>query len=488
MRNTFSRRQFLQSAAVLGAIASDAPRRAFAESQKPNIILFLADDMGWTAPACCGSDLHETPNIDRLAREGTRFSCAYTPSPVCTPTRAAIMTGKHPARLNMTIWRESAVSRLTSEGKEKLIPPVTETDLALDYVTLAETLREQGYHTLHVGKWHLGDAGHYPETQGFDTNIGGTIYGAPKTYWYPYRGANKGSGGIKEYRYIPGLSPGKPGDYLTDRLTSDAIAAVEPLRHEPFFLQLAFHSPHTPIEGKPEFVEHYRSKIREGMTHQNAEYAAMVHALDQNVGRVLQKLDEWGIADNTLVIFTSDNGGYDNVLDGQQVTNNRPLRSGKGSLYEGGVRVPLIMRYPNVAAANAVCDRPVVSMDFYATILELLGIQPSESLGVQDGLSLMPLLKDPLSKLERDTFYWHFPHYYFNTSPVSAIREGEWKLLEYFEDNHLELYNLTTDMGETSDLAKTDPERAKTLHAKLVQWRENISAKLPERRRGSLGT
>lgn len=473
----------LLSRVVFGFLLIITPALVHAGSVPPNILFILADDMGWTAPACYGSDLHETPNIDRLATQGVRFTQAYSASPVCTPTRAAIMTGQHPARLNMTIWHEAAVSRLSSLGDEKLAPPLTETALALEHTTLAEVLHDAGYQTAHVGKWHLGTAEQYPETQGFDVNVGGTFYGAPLTYWYPYKGERVSGSGVREFRYVPGLPPGKEGDYLDDKLTDQALALMEQMHAsgKPFYLNMAFYSPHTPIQGKPELVAKYKAKIREGMTHKNAGFAAMMETLDENIGRLLAKLDTLGIADNTVVVFYSDNGGFDEVRNGEQVANNSPLRSGKGSAYEGGIRVPLIVRWPGVTPAGAVCDSPVTSMDFYPTILEMLGDKAPAPSKVLDGVSLGPVLRDPASSLGREDFQWHYPHYYFNTTPVSAFRHGDWKLIEYYEDGRKELYNIKDDLSETTDLAAAKPEIVKDLEERLQAWRTEVNARLPEK-------
>ena len=477
---TFSRRDFLCSGACLaGALFFGRNARA-AAGKRLNTLLIIADDMGWTGPACYGSQLHETPNIDRLAREGVRFTQAYSASPVCSPTRASIMSGKHPARLNLTVWHEAAVSRRTDPGDKPLAPPITEASLALEYRTVAEVLRDAGYQTAHVGKWHLGDAEHYPETQGFDVNVGGTLWGAPFTYWYPYHGERVTSAGNREHRYVPSLPFGEEGEFLTDRLTNEALALLDRMHGKPFFLQMAYHAPHTPIEGKPELVAYYKKKIAEGMNHTNARYAALVHCLDQNVGRLLAKLEELGAAEDTLVIFFSDNGGFDQVRDDELVTSNSPLRSGKGSLYEGGIRVPLIVKWPGVSKAAAECDAPAISMDLYPTILEAAGVNVDESgAGALDGVSLRPALEHPTEGLARETLFWHYPHYYFTTTPVTAVRDGDWKLLEYYEDGHVELYNLAADLGESKDLAVEMPEKAQELKAKIQAWRESVDAKLP---------
>ena len=449
---------------------------AFAGSRPPNLVFILADDLGWSDLGCYGTDLHETPHLDRLAREGVRFTQAYA-MPVCSPTRAAILTGRHAARLHFTIWREGA---LGVPHDQRLVPPPTIADLPASEVTLAEVLKGAGYLTFHVGKWHLGDAAHSPETQGFDLNIGGTHWGAPATYFYPFSGPSGSSG---EFRYVPGLGLGKPGDYLDDRLTDEALKLMNQAGDRPFFLNLCFHCPHTPIEGKAHLVEHYQSKLKPGLHHRNPGYAAMVQTLDENVGRVLARLKERGLAERTLVIFASDNGGYVNTNRGLQVTDNSPLRSGKGSLYEGGIRVPLIVRLPGVTPPGAACDEPVICTDFFPTILELCGLSASSQpapLKPLDGLSLVPLLSQPSARLQRDALFFHYPHYYPTTTPVSAVRVGDWKLLEYFEDNHVELYRLSDDPGELHDLAAQQPERAAQLRTRLHDWWKEVGAQLPQ--------
>jgi arylsulfatase A len=477
---TLSRRTFLKYTAWFAAdmtLTAGVRGEIKESSSRPNFVFILADDLGWADLGCYGSDLHETPNIDRLARQGMRFTDAYAAAPVCTPTRASIMTGKCPARLHMTIWYEASAN---PPQNRKLIPPVTHGNMPHEQVTIAEVLKDAGYFTAHVGKWHLGDAGHYPQTQGFDVNIGGTFWGAPATYFYPYSGSRRYGG---EYRYVPHLEFGAEGEYLTDRLTDEALRVMDKVKDKPFYLNLCYHTVHTPIEGKSELVEYYKKKVRPGMHHQNYEYAAMVHSLDENVGRVLAKIDQLGIADRTIVVFFSDNGGYINEFNQKVVTNNFPLRSGKGSLYEGGIREPLIIRWPGMTQPDSVCAEPVCSIDFYPTFLEMTGLagNPKHNSDM-DGISLAPLLKNPADKLKRQALYWHYPHYYPTTTPVGAIRSGRWKLLEYFEDNHIELYNLSSDIGEQNDLAQTMTEKAEELRKRLSAWRKAVNAQMPTKK------
>ncbi len=444
-------------------------------AQRPNLVLILADDLGWADLSCYGNDLHQTPNLDRLARQGVRFTDAYAASPVCTPTRAAILTGLHPARLHMTIWRESALNR----GNRKLLQPVCLDSLPLKHVTLAEVLKKAGYFNAHLGKWHVGRAEAYPQAHGFHVNIGGTLWGAPQTFWYPFNGDDY----FRDWRYVPGLEPGNKGDYLTDRLTDKALGIMEKQTKasRSFYLNLWYHSVHTPIEGKPELVEHYRKKIKPGSVRKNPHYAAMVHSLDENVGRVLAKIDELGVADNTLVIFTSDNGGFTNKCKLNRdlaVANNAPLRSGKGSCYEGGVRVPLIVRGPQVAQGK-ISSEPVYAPDLYPTLLRAAGLSDQAQAGI-DGVDFTPLLQNPDATLKREALYFHYPHYYQTTTPVSALRKGDWKLLEYYEDNRLELFNLKQDPGETQDISTANPDLVRRLRMEMDVWRKKVGAQLPE--------
>jgi arylsulfatase A-like enzyme len=439
------------------------------------MVLILADDLGWSDVGCFGADLHETPHIDRLADEGVRFTQAYSAAPVCSPTRAAIMSGKSPARLQITIWHEGAVRPPTSRGT--LVAAPSEDHLPLEEVTLAEQLRSQGYATLHVGKWHLGTAAYYPEAQGFDVNIGGTHWGAPATFFWPFAGWFGSQ--QDEWRYVPGLPLGENQEYLTDRLTSEAIRLIDRVRDRPFFLNMWYHAVHTPIEAPADDVARFQKDLDPSRHHQNSTFAAMVYRLDENVGRLLKALNARGLAENTVVVFTSDNGGFINEHRGQPVTDNFPLRSGKGSLYEGGIRVPWIIRWPGTASPGTTCATPVCSFDLYPTLLAAAGV-PAEATGTGvDGVDLTPLLRDPEARLPRSELFFHYPHYYQTTSPVSAIRSGDWKLLEYFEDGHVELYDLAIDLSESRDVAAQQPERARQLRERLDAWRRDVKARLP---------
>ncbi|MBX3439476.1 MAG: sulfatase-like hydrolase/transferase, partial [Planctomycetaceae bacterium] len=305
------------SIAAMTLLAAGMPFAAADDvRQPPNIVLILVDDLGWADIGCFGADLHETPHIDRLAEQGMRFTSGYAGAPVCSPTRASIMTGKSPARLGLTIWHEKARNPGTSPGP--LTPPPSLDHLPIEEFTLAEALKDRGYATFHVGKWHLGDGSHYPEAQGFDVNIGGTHWGAPATFFWPFAGWFGRE--QNEWRFVPDLPFGKAGDYLTDRLTDEALQLIERAHEGPFFLNLWYHTVHTPIEGKPEDVQRYAVTPREGLHHQNPNYAAMVKCLDDNIGRMLTRLEELGLDDNTVVIFTSDNGGTIVEYQGMQVT------------------------------------------------------------------------------------------------------------------------------------------------------------------------
>lgn len=439
-----------------------------------NVLFILADDLGWSDLACYGADLHQTPNLDRLARQGVRFTQAYAMS-VCSPTRAALLTGQHPARLHMTTWRESALAKGAEAPSldRKFLPPATVSDLPLEATTVAELFKSAGYLTLHIGKWHLGDADHSPEVHGFDINVGGTHWGAPSSYFHPFSGP---FGSAREFRYVPGFGVGKSGDYLTDRTADEAIRAIDAAGTRPFLMNLWFHSPHTPIEARPQLVAKFRKALKPGLHHQNPDYAAMIASLDDNIGRVLHHLDRRGLSDRTLVVFMSDNGGTMGSYKGTRVTDNAPLRSGKGSLYEGGIRVPLMVRFPGTTPRGAVCEEPVHCTDLMPTVAEAAGLAQTNAV---DGLSLLPLLRNPTTHLDRDALFFHFPHYYSTTTPVSAVRMGDWKLLRYYEDNRVELFNLRSDPGETRDLVSEQSPKAEVMRARLDAWIRETGAQAP---------
>lgn len=462
---------------VLASLALGAgPGTMAAWGSQPNVILILTDDLGWSDIACNGGDLVETPHIDELAKSGVRFTHAYAPSPVCSPTRAAILTGKAPARLHITVWSEAA-----GHGPEdrKLIEGQSLANLPRSETTLAASLQRAGYLTALVGKWHLGDADHAPEAHGFDVNIGGTHWGAPNTFFWPYRG----EGRFGDFRYIPHLEFGKTGEYLTDRLTQEAIRVIDHAKQRPFLLCLAHHAPHTPIEAKTEDVDYFRRKLTPALRHQNPVYAAMIKSIDDSVASIVKHLNQQGLAGNTIIIFASDNGGYIGVdrKSGQDVpvTNNAPLRSGKGSCYEGGLRVPLIVSWPGITPAASVCDEPVVLTDLFYTLVEATSCGSRAAASTADGVDLTSLLRNPSGALDRDALFFHFPHYYDTTTPVSAVRCRDWKLLEFFEDDRAELYNLACDPGERVNLAEQRPEKASELRQLLGAWRDSVNASRP---------
>ncbi len=473
-----NRRQFL-SAAAAGLGLAMGGLYACARPKRPNFLFILVDDLGWADLGCTGSTFYETPNLDRLASQGMRFTDAYAACPVCSPTRAAIMTGKHPVRVDITDWIPGR-----SPKNRKLFSVQDRDELALEETTIAEALKATGYRTFFAGKWHLGGAGFYPENQGFDINKGGHEKGSPPGgYYTPYKN--------------PKLADGPEGEYLTDRLTDESIAFLRGNGDRPFLLYLSFYTVHTPIQACKRHLEHFRNKAaelpemagpherpeHEGVTRLRQdlpEYATMVYAMDENVGRLLNTVDDLGLSDNTIVIFTSDNGGLSTLRTHGYPTCNLPLRAGKGWCYEGGIRVPLIIRAPGVTRAGTTSAEPVVSMDFFPTMLQLAGLplQPEKHV---DGLSLVPLLAGKKSQLPRDALYWHYPHYHGSTwTPGAAIRSGDWKLIEFYDYEKVELYNLKTDLGEQHDLAAELPERRDELLTALHQWQKELGAKMPQ--------
>jgi arylsulfatase A-like enzyme len=449
-----------------------------------NILFILLDDMGWRDLACTGSPFYETPNIDRLAAQGMTFTNAYAACPVCSPTRASILTGKYPARLGLTDW-------IGAHARGKLIDAPYVDHLALEEISLARALQTGGYQTWHIGKWHLGREPYYPEHHGFEVNIAGCHWGHPRNGYFSPWG-------------IPTLPDGHVGEHLCDRLTDEAIRLIENRGERPFFLNLWYYEVHTPIQAKDHLIAKYERKARamgldqlptfaEGeffpcehkqhlrvtrrLLQSDPTYAAMIETLDDNIGRLLDTLEREGIADETLVIFTSDNGGL--ATAESSPTCNLPLAEGKGWMYEGGTREPLLVRWPGVVAAGSVCHEPVTSPDFYPTLLEAAGLPPMPEQHC-DGMSLTPLLRQAGTLGERPIF-WHYPHYgNQGGTPGSSVRLGDDKLIEFFEDGRLELYNLRDDPGEQHNLAADRPQRAEFLHQLLDTWRRRLSAQIPQ--------
>jgi arylsulfatase A-like enzyme len=446
----------------------------------PNFVIILVDDLGWADVKCNYPDtFYETPNIDALAERGIRFSQAYAAHPVCSPTRAALMTGKHPNRVKITDWLPGQ----NPPGKP-LIAPEDESQLALEESTLAEHLKTAGYRTGFVGKWHLGhDEKFWPEHQGFDINIGGWSAGSPRVvkgrangYYSPYGN--------------PRLEDGPAGEYLTDRLTDESIRFIQQNHENPFLLYLSYYTVHTPIQAAKKHLEKYRQKRKhlnlekvphkaEGqgwtkLVQEDAAYASMVAAMDENVGRLLEALKDQGVDENTWVIFTSDNGGLSTLFRKNAPTANGPLRAGKGWCYEGGIRVPFIISGPGVLRPGHVEELPVLSMDVFETVLSLAGIQSSAT----DGEDLLPLITGEHA-FER-VLFWHYPHYHGSAwTPGSAIRKGDWKLVVFYEDNRYELYNLKEDLGESEDLSLDFPEKVEELKALLNKKLQETNGQLP---------
>jgi len=446
----------------------------------PNFVFFLVDDLGWADVGINGSRFYETPNIDALARSGMNFTQGYAACPVCSPTRASILTGRHPVRVDITDW---IPGRKTRPGSNPRFQHVDDLDqLPLEEVTLAEVLREKGYATFFAGKWHLGGEGFLPTDQGFDINIGGHHRGSPPGgYYAPWRN--------------PYLKAKSEDEYLTERLTEESIAFLEDRSgDQPFLLYLSYYNVHTPIQPYRKRVEHYEEKAAElppapapiqerfGQSQprqDNPAYASMVAAVDDSVGAILDRLEALGLEDETTVFFFSDNGGLC-TKSNPGPTSNLPLRSGKGWLYEGGVREPTLIRSPGVTQAGTVSGEPVVSMDFFPTILDLAGLDPRPDLH-RDGVSLVPILEGEASLAYDRKLYWHYPHYHGSSwTPGASIRDGDWKLIEFCEFGEVELYHLGQDPGEQVDLAAEHPEKVAALKTELRAWQTNLQASMPQ--------
>jgi arylsulfatase A-like enzyme len=436
----------------------------------PNIVVILADDLGWRDLGCTGSTFYETPHLDALAASGIRFTDSYAACCVCSPTRASLLTGKYPARLHLTDW-------IPGGGHGRLVPPPFLQQLPLEEATVAEALKEAGYATGFFGKWHLGGEAFYPDRQGFDLNIGGCDKGHPPSYFSPY--------------HLPTLADGATGEYLTDRLADEALRFLDQAKGRPFLLYLAHYAVHNPQQAKAGSIARFRAKAAALPAHaefapegerrcrqvqDQPVYAAMVASLDDSVGRVMARIATLGLARDTIVIFTSDNGGL-STAEGSP-TSNVPLRGGKGWQYEGGLRVPLMIAWPGTIAAGGLSHVPVISTDLYPTILALAGLplRPQQHV---DGVSLAPLLTGAGAIPERELF-WHYPHYSNQgVGPAGAVRSGSLKLIEWFEDMRCELYDLAADPGERHDLAAEKPEQAAVLRERLHAWRREVDAAMP---------
>jgi arylsulfatase A-like enzyme len=434
--------------------------------QRPNIVFILADDLGWTDTGFMGSSYYQTPYLDHLAAQGMVFTQAYSPGPNCAPTRACILTGQYAPRHGVYTVNSSA----RGESRHRRIIPIPNTTtLAERSFTLSESLMESGYVCAHIGKWHLGRVPENgPRSQGFDISVAASHIGHPPAgYFAPYE--------------LPGIEGAAEGEYLTDRLTDEALAFIESHRDRPFFLYLSHYAVHTPLQAPEDTAAPFRARPG-NPDHNHPVYAAMIANLDANIGRLLAKLDEWGMTENTLVVFFSDNGGV------RRITSAAPLRGGKGMLYEGGIRVPMIVRWPGTISPGEICDSPVLGIDFFPTLLEAAGV-PLPGGASLDGENLLPLWTGRGELAER-ALHWHFPAYLegtaegardslFRTRPAAAVRWGDWKLIQYFEDGALELYNLGQDSGERKNLAAALPGKTEELLRRMREWREKVGAPLP---------
>lgn len=444
----------LATIALLGQLKLPAAERL-------NVILILADDLGRNDLGCYGSKFFQTPQLDKLAGQSVQFMEAYAACPVCSPTRASILTGKYPARLHLTDWLPGRADR----PDQKLNRPKIRQELPLEEVTLAERFKQAGYVTASIGKWHLGGAGFGPEKQGFDVNIGGNQAGTTYSYFAPYKN--------KQGQFLPGLEEATDGEYLTDRLTAEAERFIAGHREKPFFLYMPHYAVHTPLRAKEETIKKYPGQPQHGKQ-SHPVYAAMLDSLDESVGRLLRKLEELKLDERTIVLFTSDNGGLA-TQEGMPFapTINSPLREGKGYLYEGGIREPLLIKAPGIKPGKN--QTPVCSIDFLPTLLELCGLEPAKD---ADGLSFAPLLRGETS-LPRDDLYWHYPHYANQGSrPGGAIRSGDWKLIEFYETGRRELYNVKEDASESRNQAADKPEIVERLAGKLHAWLKETGAQM----------
>ncbi|MCA9040165.1 MAG: sulfatase, partial [Planctomycetaceae bacterium] len=446
---------FVLSVCWVGVFSSVLMADDSSDKTPPNVVLFLADDMGWRDLACYGNEFHETPNIDRLAASGMRFTDAYAACPVCSPTRASIMSGNYPATINLTDFIPGHYRPFA-----KLTVPEFNQQLPFEEETVAEIMKSAGYQTGSFGKWHLGGKGSLPGDHGFGDWV---VSGG--RHFYP----NFGTTPKREI---------EDGTYLADFLTSEAERFIEENQDRPFFLYLPHYAVHIPLEAKQELIKKYENKEKPSYGVNNPVYAAMVEHLDQSVGRLTKKLDELNLTENTIFIYFSDNGGLFKRFDGDgpEVMSNEPLRAEKGTLYEGGIRVPFIIKWPGHIPAGAESAQPVCSIDLLPTIAELTGQAASQKQSV-DGVSLAPAVLSQ-QEIPQRNLYWHYPHYH-HCAPSGAIRSGRYKLIEEYEDGRVELYDLEQDLGEEQNLAEEQPELASRLQKELADWRSKVNAQMP---------
>ena len=456
-----TRRDFIKAAGIgfAGwAISSAAAKPKSTTDRKPNIVFILADDLGWAELGCYGNTFNETPNLDKLAKQGMRFTDAYAAAPVCSPYRAALMTGQCPARVGITDY----------------LRPNDKNHLSTQYFTIAEALKNTGYATGIIGKWHLtGYANHGaeefpPALHGFDETIVSENRGiGGGSYFHPYH----------FNREIQKRLPGT--EYLVDRCNLEAVEFIERHKNEPFFLYLSHYAVHTRLNGKPELVAEFEKKPGAGKgpkaRRNNPHLAAQFKSIDEGLGMIVRKLDELGLSDETLLVFTGDNGGE------SRVTSNAPLRAGKSTLYEGGIRIPLIVCHPKTVPAGTICKTQTSNIDIYPTLCQLTGTNP-DSKQHTDGVSLLPLLKNPKAQIKREALYWHYPlakPHFLGGHSSGAVRKGDWKLIEYFDTGRKELYNLADDISEKNNLVNMNPEKAAELQGLLKAWRKDVGAKIP---------
>jgi arylsulfatase A len=450
--NRISRRAFVANVFGAGAAFGQSPKR------KPNFIVVLVDDLGWRDWGCYGHPYHETPHLDALAAESVKFTQAYAACPVCSPTRASLMTGRYPARLHLTDW----IPGRKQWPSSKLLTVPFEQQLPLAETTLPETLQPLGYRSASIGKWHLGGEGFAPTNQGFDVNIAGDHRGSPPSYFGPFNLVN--------------LQGGTKADLLTDRLTEEAARFIGDTAGRPFLLYLPHYTVHTPIQAPEALVEKYRRKMASIGVDGNPAYAAMVDTLDQSIGRLREKVKAGGQEENTIWIVTSDNGGlrYEGKSP-KPVTDNSPARNGKGHLYEGGIRVPLLIKWPGVTRGGSMSALPVITPDLFATVVDIAGARARATI---DGRTLAPVLRG--ARMADSALFWHYPHYSNQGgAPGGAIRDGEWKLIEFYEDGRVELFHLKSDAGERLNLAEKHFARAKEMQGRLAAWRKSVGAVMP---------